>query len=52
MNEEIAAELRTLHLLLASLGRRIDALHADIDRVARTAVRFGREIELRERGYE
>lgn len=52
MNEEIAAELRTLHLLVTSLGRRIDALHADMDRLARTAVRFGRDIEFRERGYE
>lgn len=52
MNEQIAAELHTLALQVAAMGRRIDALHVDIERLARTAIRFGRDIELRERGYE
>jgi tetrahydromethanopterin S-methyltransferase subunit G len=47
MSDEIA-ELRKE---VAAIARRLDALHADVQRVIGTAVRFGRDIELRERGW-
>jgi outer membrane murein-binding lipoprotein Lpp len=50
-SDRIATEVAELRAQIAGLTRRIDALHADVERIARTAVRFGRDIELRERGY-
>lgn len=51
MNDDALAELRSLTLRVESLSRRIDALQVDVERIARTAARFGRDMELRERGY-
>lgn len=52
MNDDCVAELRSLTAQVSALSRRIDALQAELNGFARTAIRFGRDIELRERGYE
>jgi hypothetical protein len=51
MNDRIANELQALRTEIAALARRIDAVQADVETIARTASRFGRDIELRERGW-
>jgi len=44
-------QLEELRKEIARLTRRVEALHAEVAHMQLTAVRFGRDIELRERGY-
>lgn len=49
VTSRIADELAALRKEIADLRRRIDAVQADVEAIARTASRFGRDIELRDR---
>lgn len=51
MNDNCDAEFTGLTAQVMALSRRIDALQAELNGFARIAVRFGRDIELRERGW-
>lgn len=51
MSDEVLQELDRLSREVRALSRRLDAVQADVARIALTAVRFGRDVELRERGY-
>jgi hypothetical protein len=50
MTSKVAEELQALRKEITALRRRIDAVQLDVDLIARHASRFGRDIELRERG--
>jgi len=49
--DDMLEKMSALEREVAGLSRRLDALRVEIGRVAESGVRFGRDLEMRERGY-